>query len=178
LPFPPKKEEGSYAFVSKLSFDARSGKLALAYSTYLGGSLDRGPFINESCNGIAVDLAGNAYVTGVTSSPDFPLVNPLTGHDTLSGSRDAFVSKLSFNAETGKLALAYSTYLGGRGLDVGFGISDESGFDIAVDLVGNAYVTGWTSSPDFPLMHPFAAPNNVLQGRKDAFVAKIGLAGQ
>jgi hypothetical protein len=77
---------------------------------------------------------------------------------------DAFVSKLSFDSATSALSLAYSTYLGGSAGDAGSGI--------AVDTSGNAYLTGATSSPNFPIVHPLPAPNNALRGG-DAFVAKI-----
>jgi Beta-propeller repeat len=148
------------AFVSKLSFDARTGTLSLAYSTYLGGSG------NDGAAGIAVDARGNAYVTGETASPDFPLAHPLPTNSVLQGRADAFVSKLSFDARTDTLSLAYSIYLGGSGVD----FSDA----IAVDAWGNAYVTGRTDSIDFPLAHPLRA-NSVLRGfDEDAFVAKIG----
>jgi hypothetical protein len=135
------------AFVTK--FNA-SG--SLAYSTYLGGSgLDSGA-------GIAVDGAGNAYVTGPTYSTDFPLANPFQG--TLGGGgSDAFVTK--FNASGS--ALVYSTYLGGSGLD--------SGRVIAVDGAGNAYVAGSANSTNFPLANPF---QGTLRGVTDAFVARIG----
>jgi Beta-propeller repeat len=127
------------------------------YSTYLGGcSLDLS-------SDIAVDQAGNAYVTGYTNSVDFPVHPP---NNRFQGGYDAFVSKLSSNARSGMLSLAYSTYLGGSG--------DDYGTDIAVDQAGNAYVTGYTNSADFSV-HP---PNNRFQGPYDAFVAKIGLADQ
>jgi beta-propeller repeat-containing protein len=146
------------AFVSKLSFDARSGVLALAYSSYLGGSgFERG-------NAIAVDDWGNAYVTGITSSPDFPLAHPLPTNNALRGTEAAFVSKLSFETRTATLALGYSTYLGGSG--------DDGGYGIAVDRRGNAYVVGDTSSPDFPLVDPL--PNdNTLRGIYTVFVSKL-----
>ena len=130
------------AFVSKLSFDARTGTLSLAYSTYLGGSNF------DSGQGIAVDARGNAYVTGLTESSDFPLAHPLPTNSVFRGVPNAFVSKLSLDARTGTLSLAYSTYLGGSVLDRGAGI--------AVDGWGNAYVTGNTESPDFPLAFPLA----------------------
>ena len=133
----------------------------LTYSTYLGGSDD------DLGEAIAVDGVGNAYVTGATNSPDFPLAHPLPApNNALRGKADAFVSKLHFDERTGTLSLAYSAYLGGTDTngDVGFGI--------AVDLAGNAYVTGFTTSPDFPLAHPLPAPNNALQG-VDAFVSKL-----
>jgi hypothetical protein len=146
------------AFVSKLSFEARTATLSLAYSTYLGGNnFDEG-------FGIAVDAWGNAYVTGVTSSSDFPLVHPLPTNSVLRGEQNAFVSKLSFNARTATLALAYSTYLGGNVRDFGQGI--------AVDAWRNAYVTGFTQSSDFPLAHPLPT-NSVLRGGQNAFVSKL-----
>jgi hypothetical protein len=147
------------AFVSKLSFDARTATLELAYSTYLGGSsFDVG-------EGIAVDVWGNAYVTGGTGSSDLPLAHPLPTNSVLRESEEAFVSKLSFDTRTDRLSLAYSTYLGGSSFDVGNGI--------AVDVWGNAYVTGYTESPDFPLAHPLPT-NSVYRGGGDAFVVKIG----
>ena len=146
--------------MSKLRFDERSGTLALAYSTYLGGSG------NDAGFAIAVDLFGDAYITGFTASSDFPLVHPLPApNNALQGSQDAFVSKLRFDERSGTLALAYSTYLGGSSIDSGQGI--------AVDLFGNAYVTGDTQSRDFPLVRPLPAPNNALQGSDDAFVSKL-----
>jgi hypothetical protein len=125
----------------------------LIYSTYLGGSgTDMG-------NGIAVDSAGNVYVTGLTYSTDFPTESPRDG--TLDGSEDVFVTKLNAAGS----ALLYSTYLGGSGTDEGQGI--------AVDSAGNAYITGWTNSTDFPKINPW---DNTLGGR-DAFVAKLNAAG-
>src|SRR5208337_2578999 len=137
-------------FVAKLN----PAGSALVYSTYLGGSgADEG-------NGIAVDAVGNAYVTGGTSSTDFPTANPLQG--TNHGGSDAFVAKLNAAGS----ALVYSTYLGGSGSDSGSGIS--------VDSSGNAYVTGGTSSTDFPTADPLQATNH---GGGDAFVAKLDAAG-
>jgi Beta-propeller repeat/Abnormal spindle-like microcephaly-assoc'd, ASPM-SPD-2-Hydin len=123
----------------------------LVYSTYLGGSgADLG-------YGIAVDSSGNAYVTGTTSSTNFPTMNPLQPAN--GGGQDVFVSELN---PTGS-ALVYSTYLGGSGGDLGYGI--------AVDSSGNAYVTGTTSSTNFPTMNPLQPAKN---GRgQDAFVTKI-----
>jgi len=118
------------AFVSKLN---ASGS-ALVYSTYLGGSG------TEVATSIAVDNAGNAYITGQTTSSNFPLSNAL--HPTLSGSNDGFIAELNAFGS----ALVYSTFLGGRG-------SDE-GLSIAVDSLSNAYVTGFTSSRDFPTTNP------------------------
>jgi beta-propeller repeat-containing protein len=92
------------------------------------------------------------------------MVHPLPApNNAFQGTEDAFVSKLSFDGST--LSLAYSTFLGGTNYDYGLGIAVDSG--------GNAYVTGFTQSPDFPSMHPLSAPNNAFQGDTDAFVAKI-----
>jgi hypothetical protein len=140
----------SDAFVTKVN---PSGS-ALVYSTFLGGSNEEFGF------GIAVDTAGNAYVTGATLSPDFPTVNPL--QPTLGGGFDAFVTKLNPSGT----ALVYSTFLGGRDLDRGNGI--------AVDSAGNAYVTGETSSPNFPTVNPLQPTFG--GGFADAFVAKIAEA--
>jgi hypothetical protein len=161
LPAPNNALQGEQnAFVSKLSFDRLTSTLSLAYSTYLGGT---GRDYGLS---IAVDSSGDAYVTGATSSSDFPTVHPLPAPNNAShGDFDAFVSKLHFDRLTSTLSLAYSTYLGGTGLDQGFGI--------AVDSLGDAYVTGYTYSPDFPTVHPLPAPNNALQGDFDAFVSKL-----
>ena len=107
---------------------------ALVYSTFLGGNAV------DLAIGIGVDGTGNAYITGSTSSDNFPTVNPIQG--TKAGRRDAFVAKLD---PTGS-QLLYSTYLGGS--------DDQSAEDIAVDAAGNAYLTGWTGSEDFPTANP------------------------
>jgi Beta-propeller repeat len=131
----------------------------LVYSTYLGGS--GGGEVGLS---VAVDGQGQAYVTGFTSSPNFPLVTPLACCGSLQGGQDAFVSKLSATGNT----LLYSTYLGGSGGDAGRGI--------AVDRQGQAYATGLTVSPNFPLVTPLACCGS-LQGGQDAFVSKLSATG-
>jgi len=138
------------AFVTKLSADGT----ALVYSTYLGGGVDEG-------FGIAVDSSGSAYVTGYTYSSSFPTHNPLQAN--LVGDSDVFVTKFSPAGTT----LVYSTYLGGSGLDEAFGI--------AVDTLGNAYVTGKTASTDFPTVNAFQPTYG--GGNADAFVAKLNSAG-
>ncbi len=127
----------------------------LAYSTYLGGSgLD-------GSEGIAVDSAGNPYVTGTTLSIDFPTTPG--AFDTTDNARDVFVTKLNASG-TG---LVYSTYLGGNNSDFGFGI--------AVDASANAYVTGDTSSTDFPTTP--GAYDEGLNAADDAFVTKLSASG-
>jgi uncharacterized repeat protein (TIGR01451 family) len=151
---------GTDAFVTKLN---ASGN-ALVYSTYLGGSVSQVDFQSlDSGEGIAVDTSGNAYVTGYANSRDFPTLNPLQAacaEPADSECRDAFVAKLG---PTG--TLVYSTFLGGTGEDNGAGI--------AVDLNGNAYVTGETQSLDFPTANPLQPTGN----GGDAFVAKLNSNG-
>src|SRR5208337_2745882 len=103
----------------------------LVYSTYLGGTGD------DYADGLAVDSAGNAYVTGVTSSTDFP-TTPEALQTGLGGGYDIFVTKLN---ATGS-ALVYSTYLGGS--------EDETVEALALDSSGDAYVAGGSSSTNFP----------------------------
>src|SRR5882724_2874558 len=148
---------GAFQTTSGALFDAFVTKLdptgsALLYSTYLGGSG------SDEGRGLAVDTVGNTYVTGRTSSTDFPTT---TGafQAAPGGVGSAFVTKLD---STGS-ALLYSTYLGGSGIDEGFGI--------AVDTVGNAYVTGVIGSTDFPTTT--GAFQSTLGGFSDAFVAKL-----
>lgn len=126
----------------------------LSYSTYLGGS--NGGFGNA----IAVDSAGNAYVTGGTQSTDFPTKNP--AQSVPGGNTDVFVSKFDPTGST----LIYSTYLGGTG--------DEAGSSIAVDASGSVYVTGYTQSQNFPSKNPIQAN---IGGGSDAFVAKLDSTG-
>jgi len=141
---------GSNAFVTKLS---PSGS-ALVYSTYLGGSS------SEQGNAIAVDASGNAYVTGVSQSLDFPTTAGAF-QTTCGCSNDAFVTK--FSADGAKLV--YSTYLGGN--------ADEQANSIAVDPTGSAYVTGSTLSSNFPTTQ--GAFENASTG--GVFVTKLNAAG-
>lgn len=123
----------------------------LSYATYLGSSG------RDDGSGIAVDTEGHAYVTGSTTSPDFPTMHPV--QPTLGGSEDAFIAKFAADGS----ALVYATYLGGSGDDFSNGI--------AVDANGHAYVTGFTTSPDFPTTHDALQPT--YGGDLDAFVAKL-----
>ncbi|MFF2090574.1 SBBP repeat-containing protein [Paenibacillus sp. NPDC058174] len=129
---------------------------AIIYSTFLGGS----GF--EEGLAIAVDDFGHAYVTGSTTSTNFPLT-PGAFQTTMAGVEDVFVTKLN---QTGT-GLLYSTYLGGSSLDSGSGI--------AVDHSGYAYVTGFTLSADFPTTPGVIGP--VLSGTSDGFVTKLGPDG-
>src|SRR6266566_436698 len=144
---------GSDAFVAKIN----AAGTALVYSTYLGGSGD------DAGQGIAVDAAGHAYVTGYTFSTNFPTTAGAFQIDN-AGSADAFVTKLN---PAGSAPLVYSTYLGGSDPDVGQGI--------AVDATGNAYVTGNTVSTDFPTT--LLAFQSANAGSTDAFVTKLNPAG-
>ncbi len=138
------------AFLTKLN---ASGS-GLVYSTYLGGNgIDQG-------NGIALDPAGNAYVVGTTNSTNFPTVNPFQAGK--GAQDDAFVAKIN---PTGS-AWVYATYLGGNNEDQGNGI--------AVDASGNAYLTGYTASTNFPVQSAFRGSNT---GVVDAFVTKLNPAG-
>ncbi|MEO7658140.1 MAG: SBBP repeat-containing protein, partial [Pyrinomonadaceae bacterium] len=140
------------AFVAKLNPTGSQ----LVYSTYFGGT------VGEFGSAIAVDSSGNAYVGGVTSSPDFPKLNPI--QSAYGGSlADAFVAK--FNPAGSQIV--YSTYLGGNGND---GVTG-----IAIDPTGNAHVTGVTFSSNFPTANPLQA--NFRGGAFDAFVTKINPSG-
>lgn len=137
---------GTYAgdaFVAKFGNPATN----LIYLTYLGGSGD------DAAYGLAVNPAGDAYVAGVTVSPNFPVSNAIPGHAQISGginpiggyNADAFVTELSASGSN----LIYSTYLGGEATD--------GALAIALDSSSDAYVTGFTYSTNFP------ATTNALQ---------------
>ena len=136
----------------------------LSYSTYLGGTG------NDIGRAIAVDSAGNAYVSGGTTSTNFPGAGGSPIQPNLMGSGDVFVTKLN----AAGTATVYSTYLGGSGLDTAYAI--------AVDSTGAAYLTGETDSPTVagPGNIPYprvGAIQGVYGGGGDAFVTKINPAG-
>jgi hypothetical protein len=141
---------------------------ALAYSTLLGGSG------GETGTAIAVDTAGNAYVTGSTCSTDFP-VTPgafqTTNAAAANSGCNAFVTKLS----PGGTALVYSTYLGGSSNNMG----GDMGRAIAADAAGNAYVAGQAYSTDFPVTKgAFQATNHAAANdTSNAFVTKLNPSG-
>src|SRR5262249_52069898 len=126
------------------------------YSTYLGGSE------NDFGSSIAVDASGNAYVSGLTCSSDLP-TTPGAFQIISGGGEDAFVSKLNAAGST----LLYSTYLGRE--------NDDGGDAIAIDPSGNAYVMGFTNSPNFPTTP--GAFQTGYGGNGDAFLSKLNKAG-
>jgi hypothetical protein len=142
-------------FITKVNTTI-AGPTSLAYSTYLGGS----GF--DMCAGVALDATGSAYVTGLTASSNFPTTGGAS-QTAGGGSSDAFVSKIHANGSS----LLYSTYLGGSGPDWGRGIT--------VDTSGQAYVTGSTESPNFPVVA--GAFQSSGAGKSDAFASKVNAAG-
>ncbi len=146
----------SDAFVAKLNPEGTE----LSYLTYLGGA-DNADTGVEMGQDIAVDAAGNAYVTGLTHHRDFPVANafqPAHG----GGGSDGFVAKLNPSGS----ALVYSSYLGG---------SDNDWSDsVAVDAAGSAYLLGHTSSNNFPTRD---AAQPVRGGGDDFFVTKVAPGG-
>jgi len=141
-------QTGDDAFVVKLGQAGDS----LMYGTYLGGDhIDIG-------YALALDGDENVYLTGQTWSSDFPTVNPYQGDQ---GDVDVFVAKLSATGDS----VIYGTYLGGAAVDLGQGI--------AVDGSGQAYITGVTSSTDFPTSSPYQSDMPL----DDAFLVKLNSAG-
>ena len=151
---------GFDAFVTKLN----PAGSALTYSARFGGNLD------DFGRGIALDAAGNAYITGWTvcrSTPcTFPTVNPFQP-EYAGGTNDAFVTKIDSSGS----ALVYSTYLGGGDI---INATEDWGEAIAVDNAGSAYVTGYTYSPDFPVT---AGAFDLSRFGLDAFITKFAPDG-
>lgn len=137
----------SDAFVAKLSADGAR----LEFVTYLGGSG------SERAGGVAVDPAGDVWVSGQTTSPDFPAAN-----GDISGPADAFVARLDGAGG----AVTWAAYIGGSGIETGTGI--------AVDADGNVYLTGTTDSVDFVTV---AAAQSTPGGGTDAFVVGMSPSG-
>jgi hypothetical protein len=140
---------GSDAFVTKIN----SAGTALLFSTFLGGTND------DKGTGIVVSSAGTAYITGYTSSTNFPTLNP---YQTDQPGEDAFVTKLIFSSNPDTLSLGYSTYLGGNG--------DDEGFDITINSSECMYITGKTLSTNFPTLNAY---QTTYGGGDDAFVTKF-----
>jgi hypothetical protein len=148
----------SDAFVAEMN-TTLTGKAALVYSTYLGGNL------SDQGSAIVADSSGNVYVTGFAFSSNFPVTAGVY-QNSLVGTNNAFVAKLN-PATSGAASLVYSTYLGGNGADTGNGI--------AVDSSGNTYITGATTSTNFPTASPTQSANG--GGTSDGFVAKLSSTG-
>lgn len=141
------------AFVVKLN----SSGTQILYSVVLSGDG------YDSARGVAVDPSGNAYVTGVTTSTDFPITAGAFQRSSMSpGLEDAFVVKLNPAG-----AVLYATYLGGSASDLGYAI--------AIDPSGAAYVAGSTNSVNFPVTG--SAPQRTFRGGSDCFVAKLDPSG-
>ncbi len=145
------------AYVTKLNATGT----ALLYSTYLGTGSDAG-------QGIAVDSTGNAYVAGTTAQTDFPTTSGAYQRTcTIGGFDTTFVTKLNATGTS----LLYSTCLGG----VTTATTGTRPTSIALDSTGNAYVTGYTSTADFPTT--FGAYQTVLGGPQNAFVTELNATG-
>jgi len=151
--------KGGGGFFTKLDPTGSS----LLYSTYLNGSG------TDRLNAVAIDTNGNAYITGSTTSTDFPVViaTALQNTNNVTGSQigTAFLSRID-PAQSGTPSLVYSTYLGGT--------KEEAGLGVAVDSAFNAYITGYTSSTNFPqpaTKNGFQQTLNNTRG--NAFVARI-----
>jgi hypothetical protein len=140
----------SDAFVAKMSLSGAT----LVYATYLGGSNE------ELSRVIAVDASGAAHISGVTTSGDFPL--RFAFRSGMGGAEDSFAAKL----DPSGMGLMYSTYLGGSGVEEAFGL--------AVDAEGSAWITGYTTSTDFPMASPLQPASG---GNMDAFIARLSRAG-
>ncbi len=154
-PIQPVSKSFAQIFIAKFS---PTGDLL--FSTYFGGTA------NDLATGIAVDPAGNIYVTGALQSTDFPVTNAFQPRN--GGAVDAFVLKLDPSFQ-----VIYSTYVGGQRNDVAMAI--------AADAQGNAYITGRTESPDFPVtagaFDPTVAGYQPRFAFVDGFVAKLDPAG-
>jgi len=147
----------SDAFVALLNPEGN----AFLYSSIVGGSGQ------ESGVSVAADANGNAYITGRTTSQDFPTMGAIQPNYG-GGDSDAFVTKLSFDGAS----LVYSSYLGGNDVE---DLLARSG--ITVDADGNAYVVGQTQSTDFPTKDALRATKTGAASTSDGFVAKINPSG-
>lgn len=138
----------------------------LIYSMFLGGTN------NDVANGVSADASGNAYVTGWTASTNFPVINSppgLSSFLTTNGipapvATNVFLTKIAPDGS----AVLDSTVFGGRATDIGY--------RVAVDANGDAFVTGWESSANFPTTNSFGsllATNSTITGNYDAFVTGI-----
>ncbi len=156
-PFQGSNMGAADVFVTKIDPEGSM----LIYSTYIGGAEWDHPGAGSS---IALDAAGNVYLTGNTDSPDYPTLDPYQGTN-YGGTygQDAYVTKLSSSGNN----LIFSTYLGGS--------EDDYGTAIAVSASDNACVVGFTRSSDFPIEDPYQATH--AGGTYDGFVTELGILG-
>jgi hypothetical protein len=142
-------------FVAKLNPEGTG----LVYSTTIGGSSG-----TDFARDVAVDAAGNAFITGSASSSDFPTTSGAfqTTKGSPNGTADAFVTKLGPAGD----AFVYSSFLGGT--------NGAFGNEVEVDASGNAYVAGFTQSSNFPTTAP---SQPAFGGVQDAFLTKVSPAG-
>lgn len=148
------------AFASLLWVNALRGAENIVYSTFLGGTKD------DAAHAVAIDSSGNAFVTGGTSSGNFPLLNPLRAE--ILGEQDAFLTKFSLDG-----TMLFSTYFGGSGMDF-----PEF---IALDTQGNVWVIGFTQSSDLPVTPDAFQPDyagGTAFGSGDGFIAKFSGDGK
>lgn len=164
--FPGLTNATNVAFIAKFN-PAASGANSLVYSTFLGGN------ISDEAFGIALDANGNVYVAGRTLSTDFPLKNAFqstistalnctNSAGNTAACEHSFVTEIAANEKS----LVYSSYLGGS--------NQDEAFAIGVDAAGHAYVTGQTTSTDFPTVNPYLSS---LKGTANAFLSKVALGG-
>jgi hypothetical protein len=151
------EEVGTVGFLAKIN----AADSDLLYASYIGGDLRA-----QRANAVALDSAGNAYITGQTDAVDFPVTGRAAQQNFGGGINNAFVAKIN-PTRTGARSLIYSTYLGGS--------QDDRGLAIAVDADGNAYVTGETSSPDFPTVTAFQP--TFQASNFNAFITKVDPTG-
>ena len=151
-----KFEVGNYDRSKTLTIDPSVSLSNLNFSTFLGGDLN--DFVDE----IAVDRAGNVYVTGYTASSIFP-TSAGTFDTSENGDFDGFVTKLNASGSD----LLYSTYIGGSDFDRGNGLK--------VDISGNAYIAGETESANFPTTS--GVVDTTHNGNRDAFIMKLNATG-
>ncbi len=142
------------AFLSKFSSSGSS----LDYCTYLGGSGD-----DDQSSGIFVDSTHCVYISGLTSSVNFPTYNPYQSSIGSTTYGDAYMTKLSSSGSY----LIYSTYLGGSG--------KENVGGMVVDSSGCAYISGMVTSSDFPLIEPYQSSH--AGGERDAYITKFSQSG-
>ncbi len=165
LPVTREARQGSFGggaadgFVASLNF----ADFHLRYLTYLGGASE------DRIYSAAGTPAGEAWVTGVTVSADFPVTPGAWGGSLARGGFDSFVSRLDPSGS----ALAFSSFLGGGGSS-----NAETGTSIAVDAAGNAYVTGTTISTDFPVNEGALQRTPGGNSSTDVFVTKIDQTGK